>query len=131
MSTGGVERDTGAARESESLYQVEPVLRGKKCQSLWVGSECPVSLSREVPVLCRGGLGGERGCAATPSINYYPAGWGGRGWWRPSTLSSVCIPGVCNSSYQRTSSSALNSCLCVRGYFPNYAQMEEKTQDFC
>lgn len=29
MSTGGVGRDTGAARESESLYQVEPVLRGK------------------------------------------------------------------------------------------------------
>lgn len=83
-------------------------------------------------MLCRGGLGGGRGdVLPLPAlIITRQVGVEGAGG-RPSMLSPVCVPGVRNSSHRRTSSSALNSCLCVRGYFPNYAQMEEKNQDFC
>lgn len=63
-------RDAVTARESKSPCQVELLLRGEKHQSLRVGSKRPVKVISAVPAPCGERLGGERGCAAAPGVNY-------------------------------------------------------------
>lgn len=78
MSIRGVGMDAGAARESESLCQVE-LVKGEKIQVAMGGEQMSCQTFRRGSRAMRGRAGRGEGCAAAPSVNYYPAGR--RGWW--------------------------------------------------
>lgn len=72
-------RDTGAARESESLSQAELVLRGKCGSRHGWGANVLSDFPEMFPQRAGKGGEGKGGCAAAPRVNYYLAGK--RGWW--------------------------------------------------